>query len=160
MQPDVIASLYSTVPHTVPSVVVVAQPGSGAFIIGTEAGPSEWSSHICECAVDGVGYCFYVSICSACVAGQNAEIVDWHCGGFGSLFCALAAAAYLPPLIYCVPGWPFSCFIHAPLRKRIRERYGIDESCPGEDYVFTLLCPLCALCQESHELGRHNERRY
>ena len=80
----------------------------------------KWSSSTCDCCVDGWEACCGVCCCTPCVFSKHAELVGWDGCRSGFCFCLLYAPSYL---LTGLPFIPLSCLIHAPLRKKIRERY-------------------------------------
>ena len=119
-------------------------------------GSGNWSSGTCDCCVDGWEACCGVCCCTPCVFSKHAEVVGWDGCRSGFCFCLLYAPSYL---LTGLPFIPLSCIIHAPLRRKIRERYGIKEGYFCEDYISTTFCTPCSLCQEAHEIKVHGEMR-
>ena len=113
---------------------------------------SRWNSSICDCCGDGCeGFC-NGCCCGPCIIAKHADMVGWNGCFMGTAFCLLYSPAYLTYLILGLPMVPLSCLVHAPLRRKLRERYGINESFFCEDWVCTTLCTPCSLCQEVHEV--------
>jgi Cys-rich protein (TIGR01571 family) len=117
----------------------------------------KWRAEFCDCCVDGCSVCCYVCCCPCIPIGFHARIVGWNWCLAASAFTITYSPTWVVALFTGIPALPLSCFIHAPLRRKLRERYGINESFRGEDWVYTFLCPLCAICQEIHETRVHGE---
>jgi Cys-rich protein (TIGR01571 family) len=152
-QPGIIAQQpMDFQPLQSPVNAVIIQPAGNATGV--------WLSHICDCCVDGCCEgCCYGCCCAPCAVGENAGIVGWNPFCTGATFCILFSPAYLGFLLFGIPLIPLSCLIHAPLRRKLRVRYGINEACMwGEDWVFTTLFAPCAICQEVHETKAHGDR--
>jgi Cys-rich protein (TIGR01571 family) len=151
-QPDIIALQPMAIqPLQSPINAVIIQPAGNAT--------GAWRSNICDCYIDGCGGCCYGCCCAPCAVFQNARIVGWNPCGTCAVFCLLYSPVYVGFLLFGIPLIPLSCLIHAPLRRKLRVRYGINEACMwGEDWVFTTLFAPCAICQEVHETKAHGDR--
>ena len=42
-------------------------------------------------------------------------------------------------VFYCAAGYCLQCIVHAPSRRRMREKYGLEEA-PFDDCMTTFLC--------------------
>ena len=118
-----------------------------------------WKSPPCDCCVDGGGVCCLTCCCPCVPIGYHAELVGWNCCLTATAFALLYSPSWAIVLIFGYPAPPLSCIIHAPLRRKLRVRYGIVENCSGEDFLCTFFCPLCSICQEIHEVRSHGETR-
>jgi Cys-rich protein (TIGR01571 family) len=160
VQPGVYGPPPGYLPQLPQMGVQYIPPGPGIMVIQQPGIPGRWRSHVLDCCVDGCGLFCHVCCCPCIGVGHNADLVGWNCCVTGTIFAILYSPAYLPYLLSGVPfGLPCSCLIHAPLRSKLRERYGINENCPGEDWCVTAFLPLCAICQEVHEVIAHGEAR-
>jgi Cys-rich protein (TIGR01571 family) len=123
---------------------------------------SEWKSNICDICSDGYGVCMHIWCCSCIAIGQNADLVDFDytCCMTSTLFAILQIPILMPSLLFGIPICfsPTVC-IHFPIRRKLRAKYGINESFTGEDLLFTCCLPLCALCQEVHEILERGDAR-
>jgi Cys-rich protein (TIGR01571 family) len=151
-----------------------------SFILGQ--GSDIWSSSIFSVFEDGCATCF-LSMCAPFVVhGQNAERyakkLDPQASNcfpeavmFFLLFygvpIAASAAAYFIPSISCTAGcMPFVAVAgvtQVPLRRKVRDMYGISEreSCCGSDFLTSSCCLCCNLIQISRQLKKDppNQRR-
>ena len=151
---------HPTAPEATAVGVVVSEPGASKPVIASQPGvPGQWSSGICDCCVDGCDTCCTVCCCAPCVFATHAEVVGKDGCTNGLCFCILYAPSYLTYLLIGLPFIPLSCCIHAPIRRQLRERYGIAEGCLCEDCICTTFCTPCSLCQEEHEIRVHGEAR-
>ena len=117
----------------------------------------QWHTRGSNCTVDGWGSCCHVICCPWTPIGRHADLVGWNCCLTATAFAVLYSPTYMVNLILGIPAPALSCCIHAPLRRKIREKYGIEESFPNEDCLCTFCCPLCAICQEAHEVLVHSD---
>lgn len=97
----------------------------------------EWTTSICDCCIKP-GSCITGSVCPCILYGKNVENLS---NGQKGCFCNALCCFLLP----C------SAFIRSPIRRQIRTRYNLQQE-PCNDLCVSILCPCCALCQESREL--------
>ncbi|KAJ1061404.1 hypothetical protein K5549_018779, partial [Capra hircus] len=100
---------------------------------GVASGPvpqnSNWQTGMCDCFSD-CGVCLCGTFCFTCLACQVASDMNECC------LCGTSVA----------------------MRTLYRTRYGI----PGsicDDYMVTLFCPLCSLCQIKRDINRRRANR-
>lgn len=148
--------------HTSIAHPVTSQPGAPEAQLGE---PGRWSTSIFNCFnKDGCCDSLKALFLAPCYIKTNAEFVGYtHPILCGTVFCLL----YLPALaINAVIVIPLvqvpspTCCLHAPIRGRIRAKYGIHEWCWGEDWIYTMFCTPCAIRQEIHEIAVRQEHEH
>lgn len=150
------------------------------FILGQ--GSDIWSSSIFGVFEDGCATCL-LSMCFPFILhGQNAEryakkldpqasncipeAVMFCLLSFGVPIAASAAAYFVPSISYtaaCLPFVAVAGVTQVPLRRKVRDLYGISErdSCCGSDFLTSSCCLCCNLIQISRQLKKDppNQRR-
>jgi len=119
-------------PQTHPQNFFIMRPG----IIPSQ--PSDWNNHLCGCMSD-LGSCLVACLCPCIQYGQNVAVLS-----NASCFCNCLCYSIMQ---LCWLQWCLGC----STRGQIRAKYNIIGGQCGDCCVH-LLCPCCALSQESREL--------
>ncbi len=146
-----------------------------AFLIFIRMQGSErWSSSIFGVFADGCATCLISSWIPCVQHGRNAErytqltdpqassnffpeAATFFCLGFGTASAVNAVAFFAPAVSYsagCLPFAALAGFSQVPMRRKVREMYGISESdsCCGSDFMTASCCLCCNLIQLSRQL--------
>eukprot|EP00672_Neobodo_designis_P025570 CAMPEP_0174840606 /NCGR_PEP_ID=MMETSP1114-20130205/8786_1 /TAXON_ID=312471 /ORGANISM="Neobodo designis, Strain CCAP 1951/1" /LENGTH=122 /DNA_ID=CAMNT_0016074763 /DNA_START=37 /DNA_END=405 /DNA_ORIENTATION=+ len=94
-----------------------------------------YTTGLCDCMQD-TSSCVDSVICYPCMIGRQCGAADGQsdqCSCFG-----------------CICGYLFPSLSACCLRKKLAERYSLEEGCCGQ-VIFGCLCPACSLCQTHRE---------
>ena len=106
-------------------------------------GSPDWGTGIFSCFDDTSGCCDAIC-CGPCQIARHCEAVEGRANTQNTMYC----------LGFTICGYA-ALFAIPMLRSKIRERFGIQGSCPG-DWCCGCCLPGCAVCQHHRELTRRN----
>ena len=132
-----------------PSTLAVALPVACSRDAKAVAESNSWQVSFSDFLRSGIISLGYFCLCSSCAFGNIA--VATASLSFESA-CCLHVLLHCPP---CCLLSSISSFLHAPIRRKIREKYSIAEVFEGEDYLLTCCCLSFSLFQEYSELRHH-----
>ena len=131
------------------SSLAVASPVSCGRDAKAVAEESLWQVSYAEFLSSGVGSLGYFCLCSPCAFGNIAV---------ATASLSFESACCLHVILNCSPCCllgSMSSLIHAPIRRKIREKYSIPVSFEHEDQFLTCCCLSFSLYQEYSELRFH-----
>lgn len=103
-----------------------------------DGSPKEWKASLFSVFSSGPVTCFVTILCPCYQYGVNSEAMGGSCCPDGFVYGLMQECG-------------LCCLVHAPLRKRIREKHGIVSS---NDCLITCCCPCCAIIQEATQVAK------
>ena len=97
---------------------------------------TQWSSGLLSCTID-TGLCIDMMCCHCCIVGRSCAAAEGNKDTLSIMHCCLDL---------CFPNCVQCC-----LRRKVAERFGLDEGCCGA-FLKAFCCYCCSGCQVHREL--------